>query len=274
MKKKIELLLGEEIKGNVFGTGYIETVSGKGYFFKSGRASKSYRCEVNGLKELRKAGVVRVPEIIAADDTFILGEFIQSGYPSPRFYEDFGRRLACLHRFSGKCFGFYEDNYIGANPQLNLSDEEEKDDWPLFFFNKRILYQYRMAAKGGYVTSVMRSGLLRLEANLHRILDTPPEPPALLHGDLWSGNYLCDTDGKVVLIDPAVYYGHREADLAMTKVFGAFPPAFYTAYQAEYPLAEGWEYRENVYKLYHVLNHLNLFGRSYLPETDYLFSRI
>jgi fructosamine-3-kinase len=115
--------------------------------------------------------------------------------------------------------------------------------------------------------------MLRLEKTIDSILHDSLEPPCVLHGDLWAGNYLCDENGCAVLIDPAVYYGHREADLAMTKLFGGFPRTFYDSYQREYPLKPGWEYREGLYKLYHVLNHLNLFGRSYLHEAEGLLKQ-
>jgi len=114
---------------------------------------------------------------------------------------------------------------------------------------------------------------MRLEKKMESILNDSIEPPCLLHGDLWAGNFICDENGNAVLIDPAVYYGHREADLAMTKVFGGFSREFYESYQAEYPLRPGWEYRERLYRLYHILNHLNLFGRGYLHEAESLLNK-
>ncbi len=274
LKTTIESAIEEEIRGNVSGSGYIKSVSGKGYYLKTGSKSRTYRCEANGLKELVKANAIRVPEVISVDEHYILTEFIDRGTPSATFHQDFGRNYALMHRYCGESYGFFEDNFIGANPQLNIPVGEERDNWAVFFFNKRILYQYKLAEKNGYITSAMKSGVMRFESNLKNIFENSTEPPTLLHGDLWSGNYLCDSNGQAVLIDPAVYYGHREADLAMTKVFGGFSPLFYKSYMEEYPLQEGWEYRENIYKLYHILNHLNIFGRSYLSEAEYLFSLI
>lgn len=165
---------------------------------------------------------------------------------------------------------FYEDNYIGGNEQLNRPNALEKSDWAEFYFNKRLLPQYRLAEQNGYDASSLKEGFVLLEKKINNILSGSENTPCLLHGDLWSGNYLCGINGEVVIIDPAVYYGNREAEIAMTRLFGGFPAAFYNSYQRTYPLPEGWEYRENIYKLYHVLNHLNLFGRSYLSEAERL----
>ncbi len=274
LKERLEAVLNETIVDNVYGTGRIRTLSGKTYFLKSGYPSSTYACEANGLAELAKAHALPVARVVSADSDYLLTEFIERGTPSDTFYEDFGRCFARLHHYHADHFGFYEDNYIGANPQLNIPSGEEKDNWAGFFFNKRILFQFKMAEQRGYNTPVIRSGISKLEIRIEKIFQAAEEPPSLLHGDLWSGNYLCDVNGRAVLIDPAVYYGHREADLAMTNVFGSFPPAFYRAYMKEYPLTEGWEYRQGIYKLYHILNHLNIFGNSYLSEAEYLCSRI
>lgn len=274
LKNTLEQITGESLVTFSGGTGKVETASGRSFFLKSGAVSKTYLCEANGLKELAKPGVIRTARVISAGSNYILTEYIENGVPSSRFYEDFGRKFARMHRYKGDQYGFYEDNYIGLNPQLNIPSEKEKNNWAAFFFNKRLLYQYKLAGQNGYITSRLRSGFCRLESGIEAALKDSTEPPALLHGDLWAGNYLCDKKGNAVLIDPAVYYGHREADLAMTKIFGGFPPAFYAAYMEEYRLADGWEYRESMYKLYHILNHLNLFGRSYLAEAEYLLSRI
>ena len=128
------------------------------------------------------------------------------------------------------------------------------------------MFQFRLAENNGYSTTQLKEGMKNIEKKIDDIIGVNVEVPSLLHGDLWGGNYITDQKGNPCLIDPAVYYGHREADLAMTKLFGGFDTSFYSAYNEEYPLMEGWEYRENIYKLYHVLNHLNLFGTSYLNQ--------
>ena len=204
----------------------------------------------------------------AVGEDYILTEYTGAGRKKPEFFEDFGRRLARMQRYTAGTFGFREDNYIGTNLQPNLTSEKEASEWTRFWFNKRLLFQFRLAEKKGYIRQQLRADFALLENRIGKILDGSQEPPSLLHGDLWAGNFLCGNDGYVVLIDPAVYYGHREADLAMTRLFGGFPPLFYDAYDDEWPLPEGWQYRQDIYMLYHVLNHLNLFGRSYLSQVE------
>ena len=247
----------------------ITTESGREFFLKSGnKGNNMFHCEANGLKELAKAQCMRIPQVVAVEDDFLLIEYIPQGIRSKHFFEEFGRSFARLHRFRSDKFGFYEDNYIGATPQLNIPNKEEEKDWAAFYFNKRLLYQYKLAEKNGHVRPRMKNSFSKLESRIDSILRGSEESPCLLHGDLWGGNYLCDKDGKAVLIDPAVYYGHREADLAMTKLFGGFSQDFYESYNQEYPLPENWQYREDIYKLYHILNHLNLFGAGYLLEAE------
>jgi fructosamine-3-kinase len=139
-------------------------------------------------------------------------------------------------------------------------------NWTEFYFNKRLLYQYNLAEKNGYAGEELQRAFSQLENKIYLVLKDSNAIPSLLHGDLWSGNYITDETGNACLIDPAVYYGHREADLAMTKLFGGFDNRFYSAYNEEYPLDNGYEFRENIYKLYHVLNHLNLFGTAYYQQ--------
>jgi fructosamine-3-kinase len=140
------------------------------------------------------------------------------------------------------------------------------DNWLTFYFDKRLLTQFKLAEKNGYVDDQFSSLFKNLENKLPNILAGSEEPPSLIHGDLWQGNFLISPSGEPVLIDPAVYYGHREAELAMTKLFGGFPESFYNAYKLAYPLKPGYEYREGIYSLYHVLNHLNLFGSGYKSQ--------
>ena len=275
LKKKIEEKTGTEIissnsvsGGCISNACKLETKSGKDYFLKFNDFSSNdmFLKESNGLKELRKANTIRVPEVILAEESFILLEHIQSGNPGRNYFENFGRKFAELHKYSSASFGFFEDNYIGSTDQKNVPSENEKENWTKFYWNKRILFQYKLAEKNGYATSELKEGINELGNKIEEILSGSEEKPALLHGDLWSGNYMPDENGNACLIDPAVYYGHREADLAMTKLFGGFDNNFYSAYNETYPLKDGWRYRENIYKLYHVLNHLNLFGRGYYSQ--------
>lgn len=273
VKAILESELNEKIIQLPIGSGKLITESGRIFFLKSGSTSRTYQCEANGLKELKKSGKIRIADIISVGNNYILTEYIESGSHSSGFFDSFGRAFARMHKYTADCFGFYENNYIGANEQLNIPDENEKNNWIFFYFNKRLMYQYRLAEKNGFVNERLKTGFIKLESKIEDILKDSLEPPTLLHGDLWSGNFLCSLSGEAVLIDPAVYYGHREADLAMTKLFGGFPSSFYEAYRAEFPLKTGWEYREGLYKLYHVLNHLNIFGTSYLYEAEYLINQ-
>lgn len=266
---RIESDLGTEVKA-VNPNGVLQTVSGEAYFLKQGSRSRAYQCEANGLKELGKANEIETARVASVGENYILTGYIPGNSPRGDFFVRFGRQLARLHRHSSGSYGFYEDNFIGGNPQINAPAEDEKRNWARFYFNKRLLYQYKLAERNGYVTQALKQGVSALESKIETILASSAEPPSLLHGDLWAGNFLCGAGNNPVLIDPAVYYGHREADLAMTRVFGGFPQAFCDSYNQEYPLKDGWQYRLGLYKLYHILNHLNLFGRSYLSEAEYL----
>lgn len=269
-KLNVEIVSNSSVSGGCIADSRIlEDLNGKRYFLKTHVGSpEMFLKEANGLKELAKAKCIRVPEVLMADEQFLLLENIATGGKSKDFFEKFGEAMANLHRFHGEIFGFAEDNYIGANPQYNIPEGEEQTNWAVFYYNKRILPQVKMAEAQGYGSASFTKAIVAFEKNIEKILNGSEELPTLLHGDLWGGNYMCDTNGQAVLIDPAVYYGHREADLAMTKMFGGFSPAFYKAYQATYPLKDGWEHREQIYLLYHYLNHLNLFGTSYLGAVE------
>lgn len=167
---------------------------------------------------------------------------------------------------SGGKYGFYCDNYIGRHSQVNTGYES----WTGFFRDCRLEPQFRDAAR--YFDKEELKRITRLLDRIDEIL-VEPEYPSLLHGDLWGGNVIAGNDGAAWLIDPAVYVGHAEADLAMTELFGGFPPVFYDAYKEAAPLQPGYERRRDVYNLYHLLNHLNLFGRMYLPEVRHIISR-
>jgi len=270
--KKIEDLRGlrvkksESLSGGCISNAYKVTFEDNlSYLIKINEHSPTdmFIKEAHGLQELQKANAIKVPDVILCDDRFILLEFISIGTKKKNFFEEFGRKFALLHKFTADEFGFYEDNYIGSTPQININDETTKKNWTSFYFNKRLLYQFKLAEKNGYADSRLRDAFIKTEDKIESILGGSDEMPSLLHGDLWSGNYMTDGNGEACLIDPAVYYGHREADLAMTKLFGGFSQLFYDSYNESFPLREGWKYRENIYMLYHVLNHLNLFGSGY-----------
>lgn len=254
--------------GCISDSSIIQVSSGKKYFLKVNHnvPSDMFSKEANGLREIKKSNSIRVPEVELVNENFILLECIESSSKSKTFFEDFGRQFAAMHQFNGESFGFFEDNYIGSTIQKNIPAEEEKNDWIKFFFNKRLLFQFKLAEENGYVDNNFRKLFSQLENKIEIVLKTEKENPSLLHGDLWGGNYIVDENGNACLIDPAVYYGNREADLAMTKLFGGFSNEFYRSYNEYYPLPDGFDFRENTYKLYHVLNHLNLFGRGYYQQ--------
>ncbi|MGB5529704.1 MAG: fructosamine kinase family protein [Ignavibacteriaceae bacterium] len=275
IKARLEEKLGKKIRsmsslsGGCISDAYkITTSEDSNYLLKYhlGISDDMFEKEANGLKELAKANAIRIPDVLDVDKDYILLEFVSSGIKKKNFFEDFGRRFAEMHKFTANEYGFYEDNYIGSNPQKNIPDETEITSWVNFYFNKRILYQLQLAEKLGNSTSELRKGISKLEEKIDKIIGGHNEKPSILHGDLWGGNYMIGENGDAVLIDPAVYYGHREADLGMTKLFGGFSPEFYKAYNETFPLEDGYEYRENIYKLYHVLNHLNLFGGGYYSQ--------
>ncbi|MCL3779319.1 fructosamine kinase [Prolixibacteraceae bacterium JC049] len=284
MERAIHHLIEEKLNDRIIGkqmvgggciaqTNVLKMESGKHYFLKSGFSDSMFRKEANGLNELAKPNVIRVPQVVLADDEFLLLEHIQQGVRKANFYEELGKQLANMHRYTAENYGFYEDNFIGATAQINTTDRKTAGSWMDFFWENRLLFQYRLTEKNGHASVRLKQAFIKLEKLIATIIGDSAEEPTLMHGDLWGGNYMHDENGNPVLFDPAVYYGHREADLAMTSLFGGFTLEFYQAYQKEFPLKEGWEFREGIYQLYHVLNHVNLFGTSYLSQAEFLAGR-
>lgn len=220
-----------------------------------------FESEAQGLELLAEAGEIRVPRALFHDSLehsdVLLLEYLEPAPPQSGMWPLFGASLARLHRHTAALFGLGFNNYMGSLPQKNGFH----DTWPEFFIRERLEPQVRLALERGYD---LRPAIERLYPGLVQLF--PKESPALIHGDLWNGNYLVTGDGTAALIDPAVSYGHREADLAMTMLFGGFPQEFYDGYQSEYPLERGWKERMDLYNLYPLLVHLNLFGSSYLGE--------
>lgn len=255
----------------------VETDAGTAYFLKWGgtEVARTFPGEAAGLEALGAADhPLRVPELVtvAADDEdapgFLLLEWIDAGRKGEGFWADFGEGLAAVHRAAADRYGFDQDNHIGQLPQENAW----ADRWPDFFHTQRLEPQVRMARERGRWQTGWDGAL---EVLYRRLPDLLPEHPeaSLLHGDLWSGNFTVSVLGEPVLIDPAVYYGHREADLAMTELFGGFRTAFYDAYRATWPLAPGYEMRRDIYNLYHLINHVNHFGGSYARQVEAMLKR-
>ena len=260
----------ESVSGGCIAKAQIATFADGGSVFVKcvAAATDMFEREAEGLEALAAANAIRVPSVLAADRTALVLERIGQGAAGPGFFESFGQKFARLHRHRGAACGFEHDNYIGSTRQVNrpLPDAPgDGSDWPGFFLDRRLRFQARLAAKNGHGETLLRL-LDACEDRFNELLCDAIEPACILHGDLWGGNFIADEAGEPCLIDPAVYFGHREADLAMTRLFGGFGPAFYAAYEAEYPLAAGQEERLQMYQLYHLLNHLNLFGGGYCGQ--------
>ena len=223
--------------------------------------------EAHGLEELKKYSALAIPTVLAAanhaDLQYLLMEYIDSDTnASPKFWARFGSGLAEQHKHSNQFFGFEEDNYIGSLPQSN----RQHKDWTNFFIEERIIPQVKRAYDTGIVS---RSEQKKLEVFCSFVDELwPVEKPSLLHGDLWSGNYLIGQSETPYLIDPAVYYGHREIDIGMMHLFGGFNSSIFKIYDEVFPLEKGWEKRIEYNKIYPLLVHLNLFGRSYLGQLE------
>lgn len=247
--------------------------SSSSYFVKLNSAlyADMFAAEADGLRDLAHAHALRVPTPLCCgnDDEYawlVLEDLAleNTGQPRPQATPDWaqlGRGLALMHRRQQQRYGWHRDNSIGSTPQSN----DYSDNWIEFVRDRRIGFQLDLAARNGYDK--------RLQSRGRDLLDSLPQlfaghvPAAsLLHGDLWSGNVAFLGDGRPVVFDPAVYYGDRETDIAMTELFGGFAPAFYCAYQSEWPLEQGHSVRKHLYNLYHLLNHLNLFGGGYLAQ--------
>lgn len=224
--------------------------------------------EVKGLQLLNDAGTdLVIPEVIDQDTIdgnlgYLLMEYVEEGQPCTASAQDFGRKLAALHKARQDRFGLDHDNYIGKLPQSNARHES----WIGFFIEERIEPQLEMAIHSGKLSPGITSSFKRMYKKLPGIF--PHEPPSLLHGDLWGGNYFFDKKGKATIYDPAVYYGHREIELAFTHLFGGFSPGFYQAYNEAWPLAPGFNNRKDIYNLYPLLVHTNLFGGSYARQVE------
>jgi len=240
-----------------------------------------FSIEAESLAYLASKRVVNVPEVFAWEEktqqtpAFILMEWVaeNDSRPSSLQQQILGEQLACLHQISSseydEKFGLWFDNYIGSNRQINAWNT----DWITFFREARLIPQLDLAERNGRMDHSRRKKLERLISKLHVYINPGSLRPSLLHGDLWGGNVVSGRNNQPYLIDPAIYFGDREADLAFTELFGGFSPGFYRAYQEVWPLESGYSDRKNLYNLYHLLNHLNLFGESYGSAVDSILNK-
>jgi len=243
-------------------------------FLKTGTAAgfETFLAEAQGLQELADAGAIRVPAVLgcvaSGNESLLALEWIELEPGDALVERRLGERLATLHRRTADRFGWHRDNTIGSTPQPNTWCE----DWISFFAERRLGFQLELAARNGYRGALQSEGR-RLIEQLGRFFAGYWPDASLLHGDLWGGNWAACA-GEPVVFDPAVYYGDREADLAMTRLFGGFGREFYAAYETAWPLAAGHEERLLLYQLYHVLNHLNLFGAGYLARAERIIRQL
>lgn len=245
--------------------GRLRTTAGD-FFLKWNDARKlesMFKVEAAGLQLLRDANTINIPEVLGFGEEgifqFLLLAFIEQSSPSTHYWEKLGKQLALLHQVRADYNGLDHDNYMGSLKQYN----QRNSSWSDFFIARRLHVQLELAAAAGLVDIPLVNSFEKLYTKLPSLL--PEETPSLLHGDLWGGNVMCDESGDPVLIDPAVYYGSREIDLAATRLFGEFDSVFYSAYEEAFPLHPGHAERIDLYNLYPLLVHLNLFGSSYLP---------
>jgi fructosamine-3-kinase len=265
--RRVDLRIAGKAGGGCINQAYRVTDGGQSWFVKINLASRAdmFAAEADGLRALAQ-GPLRVPQFMCCGETieqsFLVLEWLALRAGTRRDFAKLGEQLACLHAFAGPQCGWVRDNYIGSTPQINVTDAS----WVHFFGAARLAPQLALARRNGH-PELCANGERLLEA-LPRLFGAHAPLPSLLHGDLWAGNAAFLAGGTPVIFDPAVYYGDREADIAMTELFGGFPEDFYAAYRAHWPLDPGYRVRKTLYKLYHVINHANLFGGGYAAQAE------
>jgi protein-ribulosamine 3-kinase len=252
---------------------HLEAADGAHYFLKLNDAQHlaMFVSEAQGLEAIAATNTIRVPRAIAhgsaGPQSYLVLEHLElSSRGNARLL---GEQLAALHCCEDSSFGFDHDNFIGTTPQPNTW----KDSWIDFWREYRIGFQLRLAEQNGYGGTLQRLGERLLDALPAFFTSCTPQP-SLLHGDLWSGNHAFLEDGTPTIFDPAAYYGDRECDIAMTELFGGYPGDFYAAYRASYQLDAGYSTRRELYNLYHILNHANLFGGGYARQAEQMIQRL
>jgi len=267
----------QSIGGGCINSAYKLSDGKQQFFLKTNEASKieMFKAESDGLDEIVRSNTIRVPRPVCVGVTdrqaFLVMEYVQlnSATANANRHIQLGHDLANMHRITQTHYGWVKDNTIGSTLQIN----DLEDNWISFWRDKRLGFQLELAATNGYRGRLQQRGD-KLMANLNGFFANYTPAASLLHGDLWSGNYSFDDSGAPVIFDPAVYFGDREADLAMTELFGGFSAEFYAAYNEQYPLHDGYIIRKMLYNLYHIINHLNLFGSGYLAQAENMIDRL
>ena len=264
--EKVRLEWVRDLRGGDINRAALISSGGANWFLKYHHHAPvgMFAAEALALAEIADSGCIRAPAPIAYGDdgntAWLVLEYLElnSGGSASLL----GEQLAALHGVTGKQYGWSRDNYIGSTPQVN----SKREDWVEFWRDCRLGPQFEMARSAGHGERLYNKGESLLGC-IGQFMDHPPAA-SLLHGDLWAGNKGYTQDGQPVIFDPASYYGDRETDIAMTELFGGFDPEFYSAYQAHTPLPDGYRLRRDLYNLYHLLNHLNLFGAGYLSRCE------
>lgn len=261
----------QAVDGGCINSAYALSDGGRTFFVKLNHASRldMFEAEAAGLNDILHSHSVCAPaplcQGIATDEAYLVLEYLPLGGRGSA--GQLGRELAQMHRSQHDHFGWRRDNTIGATPQINTAE----DDWARFWQQHRLGYQLQLAAHNGARIGPQGEQLL---IRVPEFFSDYQPHPSLLHGDLWSGNTAFTETGQPVIFDPAVYYGDRETDLAMSELFGGFPAAFYAAYQEAWPLDPGYAIRKTLYNLYHILNHFNLFGGGYLAQARRMIAQL
>jgi fructosamine-3-kinase len=265
------------ISGGCINEAYCIEGNGERYFIKLNSSDylDMFEAEATGLKELQQA-IIKVPQPlcwgIVGKQSYLVIEHIVLQGETHLISADLGQKLATLHQVTQPQFGWQCNNYIGSTPQINNLE----NDWVSFWQQYRLGFQLKLAARNGYGGKLQTQGE-RLIADIGYFFSDYQPQASLLHGDLWSGNYavtVTPNGAQPVIYDPAVYYGDRETDIAMTELFGGFSKRFYQAYQETWPLDVGYKTRKKLYNLYHILNHLNLFGSGYLNQAETMIASL
>ena len=262
------------VGGGCINTTYMLSDGRSQFFVKTNRATllSMFEAEFDGLQEIAQTNTIKAPQPVCFGQdgslAYLVMEYLPLSGGGSRSSDRLGEHLAAMHKVTQKKYGWFRDNTIGSTPQINQPCE----DWITFWRDRRLAPQLRMAAEQGFRGRLQQKGELLLSKLPAFFSDTPAA--SLLHGDLWSGNYAVTQDGEPVIFDPAVYYGDRETDLAMTELFGGFPAAFYAAYNSAYPLDSGYRLRKTLYNLYHIINHLNLFGGGYGAQAERMIEQL
>ncbi len=259
----------DSIGGGCINSAYRLVGERQSYFVKLNRADRleMFEAEAEGLSALAQAQAIKVPLPVCSgiedQQAYLVMEYFEGGGGNSGATERFGQQLADLHRHTSDQYGWYRDNTIGSTPQPNTP----ANDWVTFWREQRLGFQLALAGQQGASGSLLRKGEALLE-RMDELFRSYQPKPSLLHGDLWSGNYAVTRQGEPIIFDPAVYYGDREADLAMTELFGGFSQRFYAAYNEAWPLDNGYSVRKTFYNLYHILNHFNMFGGGYGGQAE------